>query len=156
MSSQSNPLLKRLTLKDVVRLDTFTPVWIRCAKCSQLAYMTPRWLEKSGDCKCGNCGGIYTLSLDSDSATRYVKLPLWLKANFRRYVFWAVNGDHLDHLERVIRAYLRERPIIQMARSKERYKTNQNMPFNWPSWLLSAKNRTDLLKRVTRLRKTVP
>jgi hypothetical protein len=135
----------RLALKDVVRVDTFKPVWVSCSRCSELAYMTQRWPEGTGECKCLGCGAIYSLSLGQNYATRYLKLPLWLKANFRGHIFWAANGDHLDHLERVIQAELRERPVIQLAKVRERFRTNQNMPFNLPPWILSAKNRPDLL-----------
>jgi hypothetical protein len=146
----------RLTLNDVARVDSFEPVWICCSRCSELAYMTPRWPESKGECKCISCGAIYNLSLGHGYATRYLELPLWLKANFRSHTFWAVNGDHLNHLERVIQAELRERPVIQQAKVRERFKTNQNMPFNLPAWILSAKNRPDLLRLIQRLRKTIP
>jgi len=118
--------------------------------------MTPRWPERSGECRCGQCGAIYRLSLGTNLSTRYMELPLWLKHNFRKHVFWAVNGDHLDQLERIIQAELRERPVIQLAKERERFRTNQNMPFNLPSWILSAKNRTGLLKLIQRLRATIP
>lgn len=147
---------RRLALKDVVRVDSFQPVWLRCARCSRLAFMSPRWEEGSGECRCGQCGAIYRVSLGVNFSTRYVELPLWLKLNFRRHVFWAINGDHLDQLERVIQAELRERPVIQLAKVRERFKTNQNMPFNLPSWILSAKNRAGLLKLIHRLRATIP
>jgi hypothetical protein len=68
----------------------------------------------------------------------------------------SLNEEHLDHLERVIKAELRERPVIQLAKIRIRYKTNQNMPFNLPSWVLSAKNRPGLLRLIARLRKTIP
>lgn len=148
---------KRLALKDVVRVDSFEPVWVRCAKCSQLAYMTARRPEDRGECKCGRCGAIYRLSLGLNYAKRYTELPLWLKANFRGHVFWAVNEDHLNHMERVIQAELRERPVIQLPKAvRARFKTNQNMPFNLPSWILSAKNRPDLLRLIQRLRRSIP
>jgi hypothetical protein len=146
----------RLTLKDVVRVDGFEPLWICCSRCSKLAHMTPRWPERTGECKCISCGAIYNLSVGEKYETRYLELPLWLKANFRSHVFWAVNGDHLNHLERVIGAELRERPVIQQAKVPERFRTNQNMPFNLPAWILSAKNRPDLLRLIRRLRKTIP
>jgi hypothetical protein len=117
--------------------------------------MTPR-LAGTGECTCLACGAIYNLSLGQNYATRYLNLPLWLKANFRGHTFWAVNGDHLDHLERVIHAELRERPVIQLAKVRKRFRTNQNMPFNLPAWILSAKNRPDLLRLIQRLRKTIP
>jgi hypothetical protein len=83
-------------------------------------------------------------------------LPLWLKSNFRRHVFWATNKEHLDLLERVIRAQLRARPIIDVGKLTQRFTTNRQMPFNLPSWILSAKNRPDLLRRIKRLRQTIP
>ena len=146
----------RLVRKDVIRVDSFEPVWVACSRCSELAYMTPNWSEGQGGCKCIRCGAIYNVSLGQKYATRYLELPLWLKANFRGHIFWAVNGDHLNHLERVIQAELRERPVIQQAKVRERFRTNQNMPFNLPAWILSAKNRPDLLRLIQRLRETIP
>lgn len=159
MARKRNTLAKtgnRLTLNDIVRVDKFEPVWICCSRCSELAYMTPRWPERTGECKCVSCGAIYSLTLGQKYATRYLELPLWLKANFRSHTLWAVNGDHLNQLERVIQTELRERPVIQQAKLRERLKTNQNMPFNLPAWILSAKNRPDLLRLIQRLRKTIP
>jgi hypothetical protein len=146
----------RFALKDVLRVDSFEPVWVCCSRCSELAYMTPRWSDRRGECKCISCGAIYNLSLDQEYATRYLQLPLWLRANFRGHIFWAVNEEHLNHLARVIQAELRERPVIQQAKVRERFRTNQNMPFNLPAWILSAKNRPDLLRLIHRLRKTIP
>jgi hypothetical protein len=95
--------------------------------------MTPRWTDSKGECRCISCGAVYHLSLGQKYAMRYLELPLWLKANFRGHTFWAVNGNHLNHLERVIQAELRERPMIQQAKVRERFRTNQNMPFNLPA-----------------------
>jgi hypothetical protein len=120
--------------------------------------MTPRWPESKGECKCGNCGAVYFVLLSADYRRLYIELPLWLRADFRGEVFWALNGEHLAHLERVIQATLRERPVFggESAKFRKRGMTNQNMPFNLPAWILSAKNRPDLLRLITRLRKTLP
>lgn len=83
---------------------------------------------------------------------QYSDLPLWLKTDFRGKVFWAFNGEHLDFLERVIRSTLRERPVMR----GRRLAFTMRMPFNLPSWLLSAKNRPDLLKLIAKLRLTIP
>jgi hypothetical protein len=58
----------------------------------------------------------------------------------------------------VIRATLRERQVSGPASAKfrERGRTNRNMPFNLPAWLLSAKNRPDLVRLIAKLRKTAP
>lgn len=66
-------------------------------------------------------------------------------------MFWALNVEHLKQLERVISSSLRERPIINGRRQK----FTMRMPFNLPSWMLSAKNRDDLLKLIKRLRGTL-
>lgn len=165
-----NSEVSRLATRDVVRVQVFTPWWVKCSRCSDLAYMTPRWPESNAECKCGNCGAVYSIPLSADHARLYIDLPLWLRADFRGEVFWALNGEHLAHLERVIQATLRERPVFEReshqavcsestrerTRFRKRGMTNQNMPFNLPAWLLSAKNRPDLLRLITRLRKTVP
>lgn len=142
---------QRLAPADMLTIEAFTPWQIRCKKCSELAYLMPQWTEMRGDCRCGACGATYSVALSRDHARRFVELPLWLKANFRKHVFWALNVDHLGQLERVIRSTLRERPVI----NRRRMPFTTRMPFNLPSWMLSAKNREDLLQLIKRLRKTV-
>lgn len=142
----------RLTHHDVVKVDEFRPWWIRCSKCSRLAYLTPRWEKMKGECKCGVCGGMYSLPFSPEYERRFSSLPLWLKADFRGNVFWALNGEHLQLLDRVIRSTLRERPVM-LGR---RLSFTMRMPFNLPKWILSAKNRPGLLKLIGRLRSTIP
>ena len=143
---------RRLAPADILTIDAFTPWQIRCEKCSELAYLQPRWNEMRGDCRCGACGATYFVAFSSDFSRRFIEAPLWLKANFRRHVFWALNVAHLEQLERVISCSLRERPIVRSRRQK----FTMRMPFNLPAWMLSAKNRDDLLKLIQRLRKTLP
>ena len=142
----------RLKPSDMVTINEFKPWWIRCSKCSQLAYVMPMWREMKGECKCPSCGGVYKISFDREYDRRFPSLPLWLKADFRGNVFWALNAEHLQLLERVIRSQLRERPIYK----GKRLSLTTRMPFNLPSWILSAKNRPDLLKLIARLRSTIP
>jgi hypothetical protein len=149
---------ERLAASDVVRVDTFSPWWVKCSRCSGLAHMTPNWSERKAESKCVHCGAVYSVPLSDDYRRLYLELPLWFRADFRDEVFWALNGEHLDDLERVIRATLRERQVLGRASGKIRKRgmTNQNMPFNLPAWLLSAKNRPDLLRLIAKLRKTAP
>jgi hypothetical protein len=81
-----------------------------------------------------------------------VSLPLWLKADFRGNIFWAVNGDHLLFLEYLIGATLRERPVHK----GRRLRFTGAMPFNLPRWMLSSKNRIDLLRLIQKLKKRLP
>jgi len=151
----------RLELEDAPTVIQYSPIWVRCSKCSDLAHMTPDWAKSNGECTCVACGAIYTFSISRPEGfessrkewlRRHSDLPLWLKADFRGNVFWAFNGEHLDFLERVIRSTLRERPVMRGGRQS----FTTRMPFNLPSWLLSAKNRPDLLKLIAKLRLTIP
>lgn len=148
-SRKTAPL--RLTRQDLATVNDFQRWWVRCSKCSQLAYMTPNWGEMQGECKCGSCGGVYSIRFNPEYGRRFSSLPLWLRADFRGNIFWALNGEHLELLERVIRSTLRERPVM-LGR---RLSFTMRMPFNLPSWILSAKNRPDLLKLIARLRATI-
>jgi len=96
--------------------------------------------------------GLYKIPINRNYARQVVDLPLWLKASFRENVLWAVKGEHLDYLEQVVGATLRERPILNGKR--ESFATS--MPFNLPSWILSAKNRAGLLRLIEKPRKTIP
>lgn len=149
-SAKTKPV--RLTRKDITTVNDFQPWWICCSNCSRLAYMTPNWERMEGTCKCGACGRVYSLPFNTEYERRFSSLPLWLKADFKGNVFWALNGDHLQVLERVIRATLRERPVM-LGR---RLSFTMRMPFNLPSWILSAKNRPALLKLIARLNATIP
>jgi hypothetical protein len=113
--------------------------------------MWPQWAKEIGECKCPSCGAVYTIEVSRDQFARAVKsLPLWFKSGFRNQVFWALNQEHLAYLEQVISAGLRERAVF----SGKRITQNQAMPFVLPAWLLSAKNRPDLLRLIARLKKT--
>jgi hypothetical protein len=141
---------KRLNIEVSVRVERFEPWWLKCEKCSKIAKMWPRWAERVGDCKCQFCGALYTISMPQGQFARVVKtLPLWFKSGFRNQVFWALNEKHLAYLEQVISAGLRERAVF----SGRRIRQNQAMPFVLPAWLLSAKNRPDLLHLIARLKK---
>jgi hypothetical protein len=95
---------------------------------------------------------VYSIQFNPEYDRRLSSLPLWLKADFRGNIFWALNGEHLELLERVIRSTLRERPVM-LGR---RLSFTMRMPFNLPFWILSAKNRPDLLRLISRLRATIP
>ena len=103
---------ERLPTNPIRRIGEFAPWWIKCRDCGDLAVMSPDWGKRSGQCKCKNCGALYKIPINRNYARQVVDLPLWLKASFRENVLWAVNGEHLDYLEQVVGATLRERPIL--------------------------------------------
>jgi hypothetical protein len=142
----------RLSTDSFRSIGAFAPWWVKCRDCSSLAVMKPNWDKRICGCKCKHCGALYQIPISPNYVRQIVDLPLWLKANFRRKVFWAVNGEHLDYLEQVIGATLRERPIV----NGRRLPLTTSMPFNLPSWILSAKNRRDLLRVIKKLKRTIP
>ena len=144
----------RLSQDDITIVDQFQPWWVKCAHCSKRAMMWPkrdeRRGEQCGECKCQHCGALYEVPLRGWAPKLFEGLPLWLKRDFRGHVFWALNGEHLNYLERVVTATLREE---EQFRGKRIHRTTA-MPFNLPAWLLSAKNRPDLIRLINRLRKS--
>jgi hypothetical protein len=144
---KSQHLSERLTLSDVKRIRDFTPWWLECKRCGRLALMTPNWADLRGECRCPACGARYSIGI-GERVSSITSLPLWLKKNFRSHVFWALNEEHLNYLEKVIAAPLRERPKM----AGRRLSFSKAMPFNLPAWMLSAKNRADLLRMIEQLR----
>ena len=79
----------------------------------------------------------------------YFQRPVWLQATCCGNVLWAYNARHLDLLEAYVQAKLRERgtlapraPVSPVERL--------------PTWLKTAKNRTEIMRTIKRLRATLP
>ena len=145
-------LQRRLPTNTIRRISDFAPLWVKCKECSSIATANADWSNRAHHCKCESCGAIYQIPVAKEYARQFVDLPLWLKADFRGKVFWAINGEHLDFLEEVIAATLREKVVSRGMRIS----LNGTMPYNLPSWLLSAKNRPHLLRFIKKLKKTIP
>jgi hypothetical protein len=143
---------KRLPTNRVRRINDFVPLWVKCRECNSIATANTDSSNRTCQCKCESCGAIYQIPFAQEHTRQFVDLPLWLKANFRGEVFWAVNGEHLDFLEEVVAATLREKVVSSGARLS----LNGAMPYNLPSWLLSAKNRPNLVRLIKKLKKTIP
>jgi hypothetical protein len=142
----------RLDSETSVRVERFEPWWLRCAKCSRRAKAWPNWEERVAQCKCEFCGAVYKVAVHREGWPKAIQgVPLWFKKGFRGRTFWALNDEHLAYLKRVIEAQLREQPVS----SGKRIMQNQSMPGILPAWLLSAKNRPDLLRLIARLENTL-
>lgn len=73
----------------------------------------------------------------------YFRQPLWLRAECcKGQTLWAYNERHLDVLESYVDARVRERG---------RY-GGMTMLAKLPAWMKSAKNRTEILRTIHRLR----
>ena len=68
---------------------------------------------------------------------------LWLEADFRGHSLWAYNAEHLAYLEGYVAAGLRETPSGVPSETLESA---------LPQWLVSAKNRDEVLRQFGRMR----
>ncbi len=77
----------------------------------------------------------------------YFGLPLWLQTECRGETLWAYNERHLELIESVARATLRER-----ARDDEYGWANRSLISRLPAWVKAKKNREDVLNAISRLK----
>jgi hypothetical protein len=76
----------------------------------------------------------------------YFGLPLWLSIDCCGKVLWAYNAEHLNLLEGYVGARLRERGDFLGTMS---------MLERLPRWMKSANHRTEVLRAIQRLRKSL-
>ncbi len=129
----------------------------RCEKCAQVVVLEPPGEEPvkftallfaPRRLLCLQCG--YTKDWQKKVISRrtlcdwYFELPLWLQTPCCGETLWAFNEAHLDFLERYVEAELRETTSRVTPLSEK-----------LPAWLISAKNRPEILKCLTRLRATL-
>jgi hypothetical protein len=74
--------------------------------------------------------------------------PLWLQTDCCGHVLWAYNRAHLDYLRSYIAADLRERSLPH----PDGWHRRMTVAAKLPIWLKSAKNRTNVLRGIDRLR----
>ncbi|KIX19927.1 hypothetical protein SY27_15475 [Flavobacterium sp. 316] len=75
----------------------------------------------------------------------YFNCELWYQKQFDNAIFWAYNRDHIEYLERYIRADLRER--------NNDGSFNKTLVSRLPQFVKSAKNREKLLKSIEKWKK---
>ncbi|MFK7049991.1 hypothetical protein FLACOL_00123 [Flavobacterium columnare] len=68
----------------------------------------------------------------------FYNCSLWYQQEFKQNVFWALNNDHINYLERYIVADLRER--------NSKWNGGQTLVARLPKFVKEAKNRDKLLK----------
>ncbi len=69
---------------------------------------------------------------------QWYNLPIWFQKDVNGNLFWAYNLEHIEYLERYIKADLRERPFTNGF--------NMTMVARLPQFVKAAKNREKLLK----------
>ncbi|MBP2472260.1 hypothetical protein JOF53_001132 [Crossiella equi] len=136
---------------------------VRCPACggcatvlAQLGEPEVRRLRQGGlvtrrRLRCGACGlakdRFQNWSCFGGPVDPYFRLPLWLQADCRGELLWALNREHLDYLESYVSARLREHEPGHFTLS---------LVARLPRWLTSAKNRDEVLRVLGRLRATLP
>ncbi|GAA4048757.1 hypothetical protein [Nonomuraea soli] len=104
----------------------------------------PRWMPV----RCPGCRAVTRVPVTwwphaAPGAPAVGGLDLWLQTPCRGHVLWAYDAEHLDFLERYVRAALREREPNR----------NAGLASRLPGWLKSAKNRHAVLAACATLRK---
>ncbi|WP_424533920.1 hypothetical protein ACOZ38_26795 [Sphaerisporangium viridialbum] len=88
-----------------------------------------------------------TIIRHTDARDPYFGLPLWLQTRCGGNLLWAYGHRHLDLLEDYVTARHRERGARPGSMS---------MVERLPTWLKSARNRSEVLKAIRRIRRGAP
>ncbi|MDT9694950.1 hypothetical protein [Streptomyces sp. P17] len=109
---------------------------VRCPRCDRIAHFGAGGLI----CRsCGMCGPVAQCTWPA----------LWLRGDTRHGELWAYDLEHLDLIRRFVAADLRERdPWYEHGRK-------MTVVGRLPAWVKSAKNRTEVLRVIDRMRASV-
>ncbi|GAB3238275.1 hypothetical protein GCM10027346_30680 [Hymenobacter seoulensis] len=77
----------------------------------------------------------------------FFRYPLWYQTDYKGEVLYAYNLAHLAWLKQYVGAKLRERVQTSFGWS------NKSLQSRLPQWMLSAKNRATILKKIAELEK---
>ncbi len=128
---------------------------VQCPQCSACAIVIT--LDKNSDkiqlfskrrLVCQKCG--HTSEWEGKSVALagnidpYFQLPLWLQIPCCGEILWAYNHKHLNYLENIVEAKLRE--------NKPGPGPKKTMMTQLPAWIMNAKNRDEVLKSIVKLR----
>lgn len=143
---------KRVQVREHLRLEQFLPphhpILVACAKCGKCAsllgfavHRRPKAVWRVANCSCLHCGHQWTTPAGLHFFSRG---PLWLKMPCHKNVLWILNRPHLDFMERFIAADLREERMPEMS--------SRRLSSALPRWLISGKNRDDVVRCLKKLR----
>jgi len=130
---------------------------IVCVNCNKIFDLETKDLTKTvkkAHCKCPDCkhqnqaevefdlyttGGMY----NQETRDQYFGYDFWYKTNFKNNCFWAFNLEHLNEIQEYVLAEVRKRHLGKY----------QSMVEKLPKWIGNKKNRDDLLKIISKLKK---
>ncbi|MFT3997925.1 MAG: hypothetical protein QM667_11010 [Asticcacaulis sp.] len=129
------------------------PILVVCPACGGKARLTPQEGAVARRLVCTMCGHNRSVAPRDPRVTTYPPtdnicngLSLWLEAGTRHGRFYAYNDEHLDHIAAYVAADLRH-----MAPAVSEVK-NASVTSRLPLWVKQAKNRTEVLKLIDKLR----
>ncbi|MFC9390075.1 hypothetical protein [Streptomyces venezuelae] len=138
-------------------------VLVRCPRCAEAARVVPAagapgaeaasmFAERSLVCRgCGlarrHPGERLALRFGAEPVTDpYFGLPLWLQTETRHGLLWAYNPEHLTLIRQFVEAPLREHAPWHEPGAR------MSLIARLPAWIKRAKNRTEVLRGIGRLR----
>ncbi|MFE5688378.1 hypothetical protein [Streptomyces sp. NPDC056512] len=141
-------------------------VLVRCPKRAGIAHVAPAAPAADGSVPsvfarrrlvCRACGlsrdaaggGFRLFRGRGEAIDPYFGLPLWLQAETRHGWLWAYNPEHLELLRQFVQAPLRERAPWDAQVKK------MTLVARLPTWIKSAKNRSEVLRAIDRIRSTL-
>lgn len=143
---------KRIQVRESIFLAQFMPpdhpILVACEKCGGCASLREFTFlagkgttQQMGTCSCLRCGHQWSLRT---AWNFYTHGPLWLRTPCHKNALWVLNRAHLDFLEQYIAAELREERMPDMS--------SRRLSSALPRWMLSGKNRDDVLRCLKKLR----
>jgi|SRR5579871_3942317 hypothetical protein len=169
------PKLPALRTRSYFRLWNFQDeILVECPACGECARATEPAYDRSSTkyrmhISCLHCAS----QRDLDIGYRYDDVPLWLKTPCCGNLLWALNARHLTALEAFVGAGLRDTRVGPLRDSpaygvggapstKQKadvngtenswQRMNSHMYSRLPAWMMSAKNRPDVLRGLRKLR----
>lgn len=137
--------------------DVFLVRCPQCAACAEVRATPPESVQTVRQARlvCPHCGCNKTMAsraiLVGAAVDWYFQLPLWLQTACCSELLWAYNPAHLDYLASYVQADLREESAERSARGLR----NSTLVSRLPNWLKSAKNRSEILRGIAKLRATL-
>jgi hypothetical protein len=113
--------------------DWFSPRRLVCAYCA----LSREWKGKA----------IYRRWLESPARDDYFGEILWIRGSFGAHEVWAYNWRHLELIQQYVAAKLR----AHMRNPKFGW-ANKSFVNRLPKWIASAKNRSDVLATIDRIK----
>ena len=132
---------------------------VRCPRCKACANVirsdwNPKIHPWNAKFSCGNCGRTEQRTIggwsDREPVDWVFGYDLWLQTACCGKTLWAYNYKHLSFLESYVSA--EHRVGLTDEEATEKGALNSTLASSLPSWMISSKNRGDVLKSIQKIR----